>query len=327
MGGDYAPSEIVAGAVQAARSVSNLTRLFLWGDEARLREELKRHGSIPDKIEIRHCTETVGMEETPAAAVRRKRDSSISRSVDMVKAGEADAVFSAGNTGAAVAATLLKLRTLEGVDRPAIATVMPTVRDPFVLLDAGATPDCTPKNLLQFALMGSIYSNKILGVARPKVGLLSVGTEESKGNQVTKETFAHLEKAPFQFLGNVEGHDLFEGRADVVVCDGFVGNVVLKTSESVVHAMKSWMKEEFLRNPVRKLGAALLRGAFRALKTRTDPDVYGGAPLLGVNGICIIGHGSARARAVENAIRVATDAAGQRLNERIQAEIRSLNPV
>jgi glycerol-3-phosphate acyltransferase PlsX len=326
MGGDHAPAEVVAGAVAAARRIPNLSRLFLWGDENRLRAELKRHGAIPGSIEVRPCSEVVGMEEAPAAAVRRKRDSSISRSVDMVKAGEADAVFSAGNTGAAVAATLLKLRTLEGVDRPAIATVMPTLKAPFVLLDAGATTDCTPENLLQFALMGSIYSSKILGVEKPRVGLLSVGSEESKGNQMTKETFAHLERAPFRFIGNVEGHDLFEGRADVVVCDGFVGNVVLKTSESVAHAMKSWMREEFLRNPVRKLGAALLRGAFRSLKAKTDPDVYGGAPLLGVNGICIIGHGSARAHAIENGIRVAAEAAGLKLHERIQAEIRSLRP-
>jgi glycerol-3-phosphate acyltransferase PlsX len=325
MGGDYAPAEVVAGAVSAARHLSGLTRLYLWGDETRLREELKRHDPVPDLIEIRACSETVGMEEAPAHAVRRKRDSSISRAVDMVKAGDADAVFSAGNTGAAVAATLLKLRMIDGVDRPAIATVMPTLTTPFVLVDAGATPDCTPKNLLQFALMGSIYSHKILGVATPRVGLLSVGSEETKGNLMTKETFLHLEKAPFRFIGNVEGHDLFEGRADVVVCDGFVGNVVLKTTESVAHAMKSWMREEFLKTPVRKLGAWLLRGAIRSLKTKTDPEGYGGAPLLGVNGICIIGHGSARARAIENGIRVAAEAGALKLNETIQAEIRKLN--
>jgi len=325
MGGDHAPSEVVAGAVAAARELPGITRLFLLGKEDLLHEELNRHGPLSDRIEVRACSEVVGMEEAPASAVRRKRDSSISRAVDMVKAGEADAIFSAGNTGAAVAATLLKLRTLEGVIRPAIAAVMPTLRKPFVLVDAGATPDCSPVNLLQFALMGSIYSNKILGVESPRVGLLSVGSEESKGNQMTKDTFQLFEKARLNFQGNVEGHDLFEGRVDVVVCDGFVGNVVLKTSESVAHAMKSWMREEFLKTPIRKLGASLLRGAIRSLKNKTDPDIYGGAPLLGVNGICIIGHGSARANTIKNGIRVAMEAVAQRLNEQILSEIRGMN--
>ncbi|MDZ4200013.1 MAG: phosphate acyltransferase PlsX [Kiritimatiellia bacterium] len=324
MGGDHAPSEIVAGAVAAARAYPGIEQLILVGPEDRIRAEMGRMGVIPSSILIRHCSEVVGMEEAPAAAVRRKKDSSIGRAVDLVKAGEADAVFSAGNTGAAVAASLLKLRMLDGVNRPAIATVLPTLRRPFVLVDAGATPDCTPEILLQFGLMGSLYARKILGVESPLVGLLSVGSEESKGNVMTKETFSLFESSSLNFRGNVEGHDLFEGRADVVVCDGFVGNVVLKTSESVAHAMKSWMRDEFLKTWPRKLGALLLRGAVKVLKQRTDPDIYGGAPLLGVNGICIIGHGSARAWAVQNGIRVAMEAVEGRLNDLISEGIQGM---
>ena len=264
------------------------------------------------------------MGEAPAQAVRRKKDSSIGRAVEMVKDGEADAVMSAGNTGAAVAACTLKLRTLAGVDRPAIATVMPTQKHPVVLVDAGANLDCTPTQLVQFALMGSVYSRRILGRARPVVGLLSIGGEESKGNDVTKKTFASLQKAPLNFRGNVEGRDIFEGDTDVVVCDGFVGNIVLKTSESTATAVVSWLKHELMANWVRKGACLLLRGAFKSLKQRLDPESYGGAPLLGANGVCIIAHGRSSRHAVYHAVRVAAESVQCHVNDDIVNGIASL---
>ena len=325
MGGDYAPREIVAGTIDAARRFDRITKLYLVGDEDAIGRDYEAFKDIPDKIEIRHASEVVGMEEAPAVAIRRKKDSSIGRAVDLVKNGEADAVFSAGNTGAAVAATTLKLRTLEGVERPAIALAMPSPTKPFVLVDAGGNTDCSPKMLQQFAIMGSVYCRVLLGVEQPVVGLLSIGGEDTKGNDVTKETFQLLEKSALKFHGNVEGHDLFEGLVDVVVCDGFVGNVVLKTCESVAHAMKLWLKEEFTKNVVRLAGALLLRGALASIKKRSDPSMYGGAPLLGANGVCIIGHGVSNARAVLNGIRVAAEFVDHKINDEIVEKIRIAN--
>ena len=264
------------------------------------------------------------MDESPAQAVRRKKDSSIGRAVDLVKQGKADAVVSAGNTGAVVVAAQLKLRTLEGVERPAIAAVMPTANRPVVLVDAGATIDCTPKLLTQFGIMGSVYAETILGAGEPIVGLLSIGGEDIKGNEITKEAFKKLGASGLNFAGNVEGRDVFEGETDVVVCDGFVGNVVLKTGESIAVAIGHWMKHEFKRNPVRILGALLLKGALRAMKKRLDPETYGGAPLLGVNGVCIITHGSSSSRAIYHAIRVAGESVHHHLNETIIRKIAAM---
>jgi glycerol-3-phosphate acyltransferase PlsX len=324
MGGDFAPGEIVAGAVAAVREFGDISKIFLVGDETAIRAEMAKHQAVPDRLEIRHCTEVVGMGETPAVAVRRKRDSSISRAVDMVKDGQADAVFSAGSTGAQVAASQLKLRTLEGVQRPAIATVFPSPTRPFVLLDAGANTDCSAQMLVQFAVMGSVYSREILKVANPRIGLMSVGEEDAKGNQITKEAFGLLEKSGLNFGGNCEGHDLFEGEIDVVVCDGFVGNVVLKTAESVAHAIGSWLKQEFSANPVRVFGSLFLSGAFKALKQKLNPAAYGGAPLLGVNGVSIIGHGSSKAFAVKNGIRVSAESVELDINHAIVDGIRKI---
>lgn len=325
MGGDFAPREVVAGAVQAVREIPDLSRLFLVGDEGAVRAELDQHRNVPlNKIEIAHASEVVGMDEAPASAIRRKKDSSIGRAVDMVKKGEAEAVFSAGNTGAAVAATTLKLRTLQGVDRPAIATVFPTKIKPFVLLDAGATPDCTSELLFQFAVMGMFYSREILHVPEPTVGLLSIGGEAAKGNEITKEAFRRLEQSNLNFLGNVESSDIFSGKVDVVVCDGFVGNVVLKTSESVARMVGDWMKDEFMSSWISKVGALLCSGAIRKLKHRADPAVYGGAPLMGVNGVCIIGHGSSSAVAVFNGIRVACEAVDHHVNHLITEELNNV---
>jgi glycerol-3-phosphate acyltransferase PlsX len=324
MGGDFAPREIVAGSIDAARKSEKITKLFLVGDEQAIRQELAKQSNVPPGIEVLHCTEVVGMDESPANAVRRKKDSSISRSVDLVKAGEADAVFSAGNTGAAVAASQLKLRTLEGVLRPAIATVFPSPTKPFVLLDAGANTDSTPEMLLQFAVMGTVYSREILKCPHPRVGLMSIGEEDAKGNETTKEAFGLLSKSGLNFGGNIEGHDLFEGHTDVVVCDGFVGNVILKTSESVAHAIGMWLKQSFTANPFRMFGAACLSGALKELKHKLDPAAYGGAPLLGVNGITIIAHGASSAWAVFNGLDVCAQAVTQNVNTQIMDALKKL---
>ena len=318
MGGDFAPQAIVEGSLLAVRECPDIELLYLVGDEKAVQAEIDRCGGSPGRVEIRHASEVVGMGESPATAVRRKKDSSINRAMDLVKSREADAVFAAGSTGAAVAAATLKLRTLEGIRRPGIAVAMPTPADkPIVLIDGGATTDCTPEILMQFAIMGSAYSRKVIGQAEPKIGLMSVGTEEAKGNALSKETFELLEKAPIRFIGNVEGHDLFEGKVDVVVCDGFTGNVILKTSESVAHAIGTWLKREMTKNPLRILGSLLLSGGLRSLKKKTSQKTYGGAPLLGVNGICIIGHGSSDAIATKNGILQAARAVSLRLNESI----------
>jgi len=324
MGGDNAPGEIVAGAVNAARSLSSVSQVLLLGDESAVLRELSGMGRIPSTVEVRHASEVVEMGEKPAMAVRRKKDSSIGRAIDLVKNGDADAVVSAGNTGAVVAASTLKLRTLEGVDRPAIAAVMPTQGRPFVLIDAGANPDCNAKLVTQFAIMGSIYSRVVLGRTEPVVGLLSIGGEDSKGNESTKEVFSLLQSTNLNFRGNVEGHDLFRGETDVVVCDGFVGNIVLKTSESTAHAIGHWMKQEFKRNFIRMIGVGFLSGALKSMKKRLDPEMYGGAPLLGVNGVCIITHGASSSRAIYHAIRVAAHSVNHNLNELIISEIATL---
>lgn len=324
MGGDHAPAPIVAGAVRAAARVREIETLYLVGDETAICAELSAIGrDVPACIEIVHASQVVGMDESPAVAVRRKKDSSISRAVDLVKDGTADAVFTAGNTGAAVAATTLKLRALQGVDRPAIAAVIPTQTRPFVLLDAGATPDCTPRMLVQFAVMGTVYSREILRIDEPRVGLLSIGGEDAKGNEVTKEAFRLLERAGLRFVGNVESGDLFDNRADVAVCDGFVGNVVLKTSESTARALTGWIKEAISSRLLYRLGALLCRGVFIQIKRKADPSVYGGAPLLGVNCVCIIGHGSSNAEAAANGIRVAAESVEHQINPRIVEVLKS----
>jgi len=325
MGGDFAPREIVAGTLQAAKSLEGIEKLFLVGNETAIKKQLKKHkGPIPECIEIVHASEIVGMGESPAVAIRRKKDSSISRAIELVKDGKADAIFSAGNTGAAVAAATLKLRTLEGVSRPAIATVMPTPKAPFVLLDAGANPDSTPEMLQQYAVMGSIYSREILGVENPSVGLLSIGEEAAKGNEITKKTFGLLEQTELNFIGNVESGDLYGGKVSVAVCDGFVGNVVLKTSEAVARMISNWLKTMFRANPLRMLGALIARGAFKEMKSHADPSSYGGAPLLGANGVVIIGHGSSNALATFNAIRVASEAIDHDVNHLIEAELKRI---
>jgi glycerol-3-phosphate acyltransferase PlsX len=325
MGGDHAPSVTVEGAALALRAsgaLSKIEKLFLVGDEKRVKAELDRIGLSDSRIELVHASQVVEMDDLAVQALRRKKDSSVSQAVNLVKEGKADAIVTAGHTGAAVAETTIKLRTLEGIERPGIAAVLPTERNVFVLIDAGANVNSKPIHLLQYAIMGSVYSKLILGYANPRVGLMSIGEEDVKGNELTKETFKLLEKSDLNFIGNVEGNDLFSSPVEVVVCDGFVGNVVLKTTEATALAMAHWLKTELMKSPFRMLGAWLSRGAFRAIKKKTDYAEYGGALLLGINGICIIGHGVSSDVAVKNAIRVAAESVEQKVKSTILEELR-----
>lgn len=322
MGGDFAPANPIAGAIQALREYPEIS-LVLVGDRARVEAELAKHDvrGLEGRYEFAHASQVVEMHDNPLDSVRRKRDSSISVSVDLLKEEKADAFVSAGHTGAAVAASVIKLRTLPGVERPGIATVLPTETNLFVLMDSGANIGATPRHLLDYGIMGSIYSREILGFANPRVGLLSIGTEDAKGNDLTKEAFRLLAESGLTFKGNVEGHDLFEDPVEVVVCDGFVGNVVLKTSESLASAIFHWLRHELVKSPLRKLGAWLARAAFYAIKKKTNYEEYGGSLLLGVNGVCVIAHGSSSPKAVKNAIRVAKEAVAHRVNPIIIEQI------
>ena len=326
MGGDYAPKNIIAGAVLALRQYEQITKLFLAGDTARIEAELKAHGCTDPRIEIIHTTQIVDMNDSGIDAVRRKKDSSISRSVDLVKEKKADAVVSAGHTGAAVTASLIKLRTLQGIDRPAIASVMPTETKKFVLIDAGANPDPKPENLVENAIMGAAYSKHVLGYPNPEIGLMSIGTEEGKGDELTTKAFDLLKESGLNFRGNVEGHDLFENPVEVVVCDGFTGNVVLKTSEAIAHAIFSWVKNEVMRSgPLPKLGGLLVKPALNVIKKKTSADEVGGSQLLGVDGITIIAHGGSSPQAIKNAIRTAMESISNQVNPHIIQEIKRYN--
>ena len=325
MGGDFAPRNTIEGAVLALKEYRHIEKLFLVGDAVTLGNELNRLAYQDNRIEIFHASEVVDMRESAAKAIRQKKDSSISRAVDLVKNNAAQAVVSAGHTGAAVAASVLKLRTLKGIERPAVACLLPTETKVFVLIDGGANPDSTPENLVQFAIMGAVFSEYFLGYKNPSVALMSIGQEDTKGNDVTKEAFKLLRRSGLNFRGNIEGHDLFENPAEVVVCDGFTGNVVLKTSEAIAHAIFTWLKHELFRTPVRKFGAKLAEGAFRSIKKKTNYEEYGGMPLLGVNGICIIAHGASSPLAIKNAIRAACDSIQHEINPQILRELQSYN--
>jgi len=316
MGGDFGPPNLVAGAALALREYPRISKLFLVGDTAQIEAELRKLGCNDSRIEIVHSTQVVDMSD-----VRRKDDSAVSRAVDLVKRGQANAIVSAGHTGAAVAASMIKLRTLPGIYRPGIAAVLPTETNVFVLMDAGANIDARPEHLLQYAFMGSVYSRHVLGYKNPTVGLISLGEEDVKGNEMTKEVFKLLKKSSLNFVGNIEGRHLFEDPVEVVVCDGFVGNVILKTCESISVAIFQWLKHELSRTPMRKLGAFLARESFRTIKDKTNYEEYGGSPLLGVNGICIIAHGSSTPLAVKNALRVAAESIEHQVNPHIIEEV------
>ncbi|MEK7686453.1 MAG: phosphate acyltransferase PlsX [Verrucomicrobiota bacterium] len=321
MGGDHGCGVVIEGVKLALHANSKITALYLVGNESEIHAGLSRCNCRDPRVQVMHAPEVLTMEEKPVVGLRKKKNCSIARAVDLVKQGQAEALVSPGNTGGVVAASTIKLRPLPGVDRPAIAAVIPAPQNEFVLLDAGANVECKPLHLLQFAIMGSVYSREVLHYRNPRVGLLSVGTEDIKGNELTQEAFKLCKQIDLNFIGNVEGHDLFANNVDVVVCDGFVGNVVLKTCESLAGGIFDWLKRELTSTLKRKLGAYLAKGAFRTIKRRMDPDAYGGAPLLGLNGNVFIAHGSARERAIMNAIRMATEAVQSRITQVIAEEV------
>lgn len=325
MGGDFAPENIVAGATEVLCTDAQIARLYLVGDGARIEAELRKAGPTDSRVEIIHASEVIEMHDPPVQAVRKKKDSSMSRAIDLVKKGEADAVVSAGNTGALLTASQLKLRTLEGVDRPGLACLIPAPENVFVLMDAGANLEPHPSNLVQYAIMGSMYSKQILNYPNPRVAVFSIGSEDMKGNELSLEAHRLLKQTDLNFVGNIDGHDLFANIADVVITDAFVGNAVLKACESTARLIAHWLKDEMKKNPLRMLGGLLAAGAFRTLKRKADPDEYGGAVLLGINGTCIKAHGASSPNAVKNAIRVATEFVECQFNQHIVDEIKRFN--
>jgi len=320
MGGDYGPAVNIEGAIEIVNDFDDID-IILVGDESSILRELDTKRYPPNRISIKHASQIVRMDESPAVAIRKKKDSSIRRAVELVKNGGADAFVSAGHSGVVMATALILLGTSNFVDRPAIATIMPSLKLPFVLIDAGANLHCKPKNLFQFALMGSIYCSAILGRPDPKVALISTGEEDTKGNELTKEAFKLLKEADINFMGNIDGKDIFTGNADVIVCDGFIGNVVLKTSEGLAEALMKMLKREVINLTTGRIGYLLMKPALRNFKKKTDYDEYGGAPLLGINGTCIISHGRSSAKAIKNAIRVASDFAENKVYEIISSAI------
>jgi len=304
MGGDRGPEVNVEGAVSAARDLGIAVTLV--GDEAVLSSQLAARDTAGLPVAVCHAPEAVEMGESPTLALRRKKRSSIRIGLELVRRGEADAFVSAGNTGAVMATALMVLGPLPGVERPAIAVVMPTLTGRVVMLDVGANVDCKARHLVQFAIMGHVYARNVLTQARPRVGLLSIGEEETKGNELTREAFKELgDESGLNFIGNVEGRDIYAGEADVVVCDGFTGNVALKISEGLADALVHMLKEELRTDLLSRAGSLLLMPAFRRFKRRVDYAEWGGAPLLGVDGVCIISHGRSSAKAIRNALRVA----------------------
>lgn len=328
MGGDHGCGVIIDGAKLALAENRKLTELHLVGHQEEITAHLHKIQLHADpRVRVLHASQVLDMEDKPVDAVRKKKDCSVVRAIELVRDGKADAVVSPGNTGGILAAGTFRLRTLPGISRAAIATVMPEPDNEFILLDAGANTECKPWHLAEFAIMGSIYAREILRKPRPRVGVLSNGTEEMKGTELTQAAVQLCRKLDLNFLGYVEGHDLFNNHVDVVVCDGFVGNIVLKTCESLARGMFAMLKRELTANPKRKLGALLARSAFRTIKRRTDSENYGGAPLLGLNGVVFKAHASARERSILNAIRVATETLEFNVNQAIAREAAKAEPL
>ncbi len=328
MGGDHGCGVVIDGIKIAVQNDAKISELYLVGKEEEIKAALRAKNCSDPRIKIVHASEVLTMEDKPVVGLRKKKDCSILRAVELVKDGQADAVISPGNTGGIVAASTIRLRPLDGVDRPAIACIIPTATTSFVLIDGGANPDSKPMHLLHQAIMGSIYAREMLGRKKPRVGILSNGTEDIKGNDLVREAHQLCLRANLQgieYLGFIEGHDLFSGNVDVVVADGFVGNIVLKTIESMGTGIKRMMKTGFSANLMRKVGALLAKGVFTDLKSRMDPEEHGGAPLLGLNGNVIKVHGSARERMFANAIRQTADAVAHNLNEQITREVAAAN--
>jgi glycerol-3-phosphate acyltransferase PlsX len=306
MGGDYSPSTTVEGAIEALNEFKDLS-VILVGNEAQIRDELEKRDCSELSISVQHASQVVEMDESPLAALRRKKDSSIRVAIDLVKSNGADAMVSAGNSGIVMATALYVLGKLPGVERPAIAAVMPSLKDHFVLLDAGANVDCKPLHLYQFAIMGEAYARFIFDIEKPRVGLLGIGEEDAKGNELTKEAFKLIKNSHARLIGNIEGQHIFSGDADVVVCDGFVGNIALKVSEGLAEAMAKMLKREIVEkaSASEKGDSLFFKDAFKSFRKRVDYSEYGGAPLLGISKPCIISHGRSTSKAIKNAIRVA----------------------
>lgn len=323
MGGDNAPGPEVAGAVMAARAWG--IPVVLVGQRERIEAELAGHRRDGLDIAVHHASEVVGMHDAASDAVRRKKDSSIRIAFDLVREERAAAVVSTGNSGATMAAGMFVLKRIPGIDRPAIATVVPNLVDRTLLLDVGGNVDCKPQHLAQFALMGSVYAEQMLGKTRPRIGVLSNGEEESKGNDLTREAHRLLRQSPLNYCGYVEGRDVYNGTVDVVVCDGFVGNVVLKVSEGLADAMGKMLKAEFGSRFLSRIGYLLARPAFQGFRKKVDYAEYGGAPLLGIQGTGMICHGKSSARAVMNAIRLAHDFEARRVNDQLIGRLAELS--
>lgn len=323
MGGDQAPRPEVEGSVLAAREYG--TRILLVGQPAEIKRELARHSTRGLQVEIVPATEVITMSDSPMDAYRKKKDSSAHVAARLVRQGKADGFVSSGNTGAVMAVARFVLGTLPSVQRPALAAPFPTSRGGVsVLLDVGANVDSKVAHLLQFAVMGEIYYRVIFGARRPKVGLLSIGEEEMKGNELTREVHSRMKGLSLNFVGNVEGRDLFSGNVDVVVCDGFIGNIALKISEGVAQHIALFLKKALQGSIASQVGYVLSRNAFKEFRKKIDYSEYGGAPLLGVRGIVVIGHGRSNANAVKNAVRVTTELSQERLNEKIEQELSAL---
>lgn len=323
MGGDYAPQNIIHGSVLAAREFG--ISLVLVGREDEIENELKKY-DVPSNvpIEIEHASEVIGMHEQPTLALRQKKDSSLRVAARIVKEGRAAGFVSAGHTGAILAAAKIIIGVLPGVDRPALAAAVPSRTGVAVWIDVGANIDCKPKHFRQFAVMGFLYARDILGIENPKVGLLSIGEEDTKGNERTKEVFRVLKETELNFVGNVEASSIFNGQVNVIVCDGFIGNISLKVAESVLETMGYYFKEEISKHFSRQFGYFFLRPTFREFRRRIDYQEYGGAPLLGTKGCVIICHGKSSAKAVKNALRMAKDYVGYEVNKRISQQIKNL---
>jgi len=315
MGGDFAPRVVIEGAIAATKEYN--VEIVLVGDEEKIKSLLGKFAYKGSNISMHPASDVIGMSEPAATSVRRKRDSSIVVGLNLVKEGRGDAFFSAGNTGAVVCAATLGLGLLPGIERPGISIVVPTLKGISLIVDVGANIDAKPLHLFQYGIMANAYFRYILNRPNPKVGLLNIGEEESKGTEVIKETRDLFEKSNLNFIGNVEGKDLFSGKSDIIVCDGFVGNVALKVTESVAETMQIFLKKHLLSSPLGKIGALFLRPSLMRFKKELDYSEYGGAPLLGVNGVVIIGHGRSNAKAIKNAIRVAKEEVERKFIEKI----------
>ncbi|GMT49661.1 MAG: phosphate acyltransferase [bacterium] len=319
MSGENPPETLIRGALKAVEE-SNI-EVVLVGDEATIHKELEQHSQANEKISVVHASEIIAMDESPAKACRKKKDSSVMVAGALVAKKKADGFFSPGNTGATLASSLMNIKRVEGVKRPALATILPTVKGYAIILDAGANVDSDPEHLAQFAIMGEIFMQKILEIPEPRIGLLNIGEEDKKGNELSQKAFEIIKTIDFNFIGNIEGHDIYEGDVDIIVCDGFIGNIVLKLSEGLGSVVMRLIKNEMIKNYKYRLGAFMARDALRSVKERFNPATYGGAPLLGINGCALVGHGNTGELATTNAIITTAKMANAKLDKLIKKSI------